>query len=547
MSEKYSQSSMIEILDKSTKWVKIDLNTFQFNMGVLGFIYTMEVNDVEWGVNYKYDEQSLYILKDFLRTADLATMYLNALIKKYGDYSKVTKLIEFNFDDEKTAVFKDLDNYCDRKTVTKICALLGRKDINEKAQAFKKAKDGDKRALGSELVALIKSDERALKYLLIGDIAWDKMSYLFRNMAFLKFGQGSYDIIATESFEEQLDKAIFNIVRDGLDLEVKNASGFCFECDEAINKRENKMTFIRDCIADMNKKTSVFWNKKADSFVCPLCLMIYSFMPLGAIDMKNTLVFVNCNDSIENMKNLNDAISMKEEKNAHYTAYNTILQRLLEIKLYELDNIQIIMKDKDNRYAVDIIGRDKLRIIATAKNELEFISKSFIKIDNENYMNLYKEVLSNIIMGVNQYQIIDKLCRNHYNYSFQAFQILKIQNKQSNNKGEKEVENNLFKMAYAVKNSGSELRNSMGMEADNKLRGFVYQLLNAVHSGNVDMFHDRIIRMYAGMQKPIPDIFINNYKGEEEFKTLAYAYIMGLKGENRNLDYANKENKKEKD
>jgi len=65
---------------------------------------------------------------------------------------------------------------------------------------------------------------------------------------------------------------------------------------------------------------------------------------------------------------------------------------------------------------------------------------------------------------------------------------------------------------------------------DNKLRGFVYQLLNALKVGDCGGFLNVATRMYIGMGEPVPNLFIKMINDEEAFKSLGYAYILGLKG-----------------
>ena len=100
-----------------------------------------------------------------------------------------------------------------------------------------------------------------------------------------------------------------------------------------------------------------------------------------------------------------------------------------------------------------------------------------------------------------------------------------------------------FDLAYIAYKNGNEMRckligakentnltNEQNKEADNKLRGLVYQLINYVHTSNRDLFLSNITRLYAGMNLSIPSIFLNIFKSDEEFKVIGNSYILGLKG-----------------
>ncbi len=263
-------------------------------------------------------------------------------------------------------------------------------------------------------------------------------------------------------------------------------------------------------------------------------------MPLGFSDIgRGSVAFVNVNDSVDIMYKLNQITVKDETEDVYKQTYNEILAKLIDLNLKYVNTMQVVSKDKDNRYVINNLSKDKFDIIKAGQHEMEYMAKSYWKI-GDNFLNIYREVLDNIINFRNQYTLLAKLIRSEYNNSYILFNILKMQIIKSNINEEGKMEKK-FNVAYVAKKYGNELRNMFGSEADNKMRGFCYQLLNAVQANNVELFSDRIIRMYVGMQKPIPEIFINGFKGEEEFKTIGYAYIFGLKGENKNNQ--NEENK----
>ena len=115
--------------------------------------------------------------------------------------------------------------------------------------------------------------------------------------------------------------------------------------------------------------------------------------------------------------------------------------------------------------------------------------------------------------------------------------------------------NDKINLSYIACKSGDEMRriiigvnndrNLLDMEekeADNKLRGLVYQLINSIHTSNRDLFLSNITRLYTGMNLTIPNIFTRIFERDEDFKEIGYAYVLGLKGAYYNKE---KENKKE--
>ncbi len=518
---------------------EVNTDTFQFNAGIIGFIYAMEANQKTKGVDYDYDDNTLYINKDLLNQ-DLASMYINAVLEKYADKSIVTKLLTSEFDSMDLKAMSNFDQFCKRKTVKNTCVLLKQQNLTALFESFSKEKDEEsKRRLGKEIINIVESDGQLKTHILLGDIFFMKFSVVFNNFAFLKKNKGTYNLNCNEIFEKQLDDAVFNPLRNDAEPK-KTGTGRCFQCDGLLKTEKIEMTFIRDCVADMHKKTSTFWNKVSDTYICPLCNMIYSFMPLGFSNVGGkSLVFVNVNDNIEYMKHLNYIVLSSEDKDVYYVTYNSVISKLVDLRLKHINQMQIIMKDVDNHYLISNISKDKFEIIRQGERNLKLLANTYVK-DGENYINVYAEAINNIINGRNQFDLVYKLIKLEFNYTYKILNILLLQIIKKNLNTEVDMEKQ-FGVAYVAKKYGNELRNTIGIDADNKLRGFVYQLLNAVHSNNIELYCDRIIRMYVGMQKPIPDIFINGFKGEEEFKTIGYAYILGLKGEEINKGDKNNE------
>ena len=73
-------------------------------------------------------------------------------------------------------------------------------------------------------------------------------------------------------------------------------------------------------------------------------------------------------------------------------------------------------------------------------------------------------------------------------------------------------------------------------ETDNKLRGFVFQLLNALQVGDDNRFWQLILKTYAGYGLAVPREFINGFANDDAFQQLGYAYILGLKSNPRDIE-----------
>ena len=77
------------------------LDTFLFNAGIIGFIQVLEEAGASKGKNkeeikndikdYYYEGQDLYVSKKFLKKADLSQLYIDSMIKKFGDKSTISE------------------------------------------------------------------------------------------------------------------------------------------------------------------------------------------------------------------------------------------------------------------------------------------------------------------------------------------------------------------------------------------------------------------------------------------------------------------------
>lgn len=539
------------------EYLEINLDTFLFNAGVIGFIEVLEEANAHKGKSiedkkdFYYEGQTLYVNKQFLLNLDFSKYYLKTVYNKFYKNNTLYQILNTNKKDSES--IKKYNSFLKRKTLITIADTLKDNKIKELLSNYQDNKD-NKEINFKEIVLYINNNEKLKYYLYIANIFYDKFSLIFYNMYFLKYSSRQ----KTHKIEENIDlyKSInnnFNLTKKYIIEYGKNnlQKNKCIICESKI-KKELNMNFLFEIGVDPNKKQSAYWNLQSDMFICHICYMIYSCTPLGFIDMSNLMLFVNQNDSIETLINMNEKIDfINNEDNKTYTVYNEIIRRILAEKTKELKSIQVIVRDKKH-YLFNTIGKDSLQIIESMKKELNYIAKiKSIKITDDYWIDIYKDCLENILNFRNQWNLIFTLLKiENNNFLIRTiFKILKIQIAKDtmflDNKILKEDKNmqKQFDLAYIAYKNGNEMRhkligakdnanltNEQNKEADNKLRGLVYQLINYVHTSNRDLFLSNITRLYAGMNLSIPNIFLNIFKSDEEFKTIGNAYILGLKG-----------------
>ena len=559
------------------EYFEINLDTFLFNAGVIGFIEVLEELKENHKANkgtslddkkdFYYEGQTLYVNKIFIENKidDITNSYIKILLEKFKTSTSIYRFYNLNISN----INKDnIDYYYkifDGKYVNTVCNILNDNQFMEIIKSknnIKKNKKLDKENKFEEELKLLTTIIRYLndikniklkEYLTISQIALNKMKLIYYNILFLQYlpqqkGYTIKNIDFFKSIKKDLLENTINYIKLKNNKKTSKYSN-CIICDRNISSDDKiKISFLVSSVEDMSKKTSVYWNKKADTYICPICNMIYACSIIGFNDTNNGIIFANSNDNISNLKEINQLFKTKLEPLKRINIINKIIDKILELKTLELNSIQVISKIKTNKYySVEIITKDILNIIYNCKEELNTLSK--IKpinlFDNtKNKINIFDECLKNIFNYCNHYNLIhniiasfltEKSHKMNINY---LYSLLKIQIKQQYYKGGYEMTNSegknneIMDKAKRARKAGYKLKKDLGdpKEADNKIKGFVYQLLNSVQAGNTYTFYSTIIRMYVSNDLKIPKI-ISEASNIKDFKEIGYAFILGLKSQ----------------
>ena len=435
-------------------YFKVSLDTFLYNAGIVGFIQVLEEAEASKGKNkeeikndikdYYYEGQDLYVSKKFLKKSDLSQLYIDSMIKKFGDKSTISETFknidyliskegieEKEFNSKINSIIASLSS----DSIKTGCETLQSKGLKIKIQENinnikKNKKDIDKIKKYLKEIQNNYRNKEVKQTLLMKNIMYAKIQPFWSNKAFLNPQKSKKDL--KNEFYETFEKPLKSII------EKTKGKYNCITCGMQTSSSMDT-TFLFEVGVDTGRKKSAFWNCNPDSFICPLCNFIYACSPMGFIEIgNNNLVFVNYNDSIEYLIKMNASEEFKEDiksKNEKYLFYNKIIQIILSIKTKELNSFQVITRN-DKHYSSNIIGKDALQVIQTRKSDLKFISNFSIKTSNDEYINMFEECLDNILNFRNQWLLIFKVLKNDNKnnrviYSV-LFSILQIQITQKN-------------------------------------------------------------------------------------------------------------------
>ncbi|WP_019555034.1 type I-B CRISPR-associated protein Cas8b1/Cst1 [Propionispira raffinosivorans] len=549
-------------------FVKIEINAFLFNAGIVGFHYLLENMEAVKGEDYKVEENALFISKEFLEKSDLAQAYIDAHIQKFSEDATFTRickeiesmesLTEKYVAEESKELKKILDDKYKyllnntglaRNSYFSACMSLAEQgykiDLSALCKNIKEIKEYKEKYEQLCKLKEVLLEEKVKETFLMKDIIYARINSIWSNRAFLHQKKSKdniynvYEFDFVEPLQQYLKKE-----KTVKKTKTKN----CIECNATIpSKLDFSMSFLNDTLDDLGKKKSSFWDCKPDAYICPLCAFVYSLAPLGFQILGRNLIFVNSNTSVEVLIGANKGIESKykiknanKENEKYQLILNNMVQGIIEEKAVEQQNIQVIVRDKaTDRYKFTVIAKDILEVLTNCQKNLEKIKEISIEISPKVWISVYQEVLKNVFDRSNQYGLLNIILKNSLKENTSTIYLKNVVNIQIKMSGGTKMKKANADNAFY---RGRDLRRlicgekTKAQDADNKLRGFVYQLLNALQVNDREQFWNLVFRMYSSISVPVPQVFLETFSSEDELQYLGYAFVLGLKNEKYNSE-----------
>lgn len=536
----------------------IDILTGEFlkNAGIVGFVYMLQESEAVEGEDYLIVDNKLQVKKEYLKNMHLTDLYFKCMVDRYRDETIVKKIMDeleyilgqFSIDDiignekviqEKLAFISDKLSAASFKTgiesiKDKIEDLQIYYDVT--AKSFKKSKIDN----------LLYQQLLRLKSFLDNDIVFETLC--FKNIIYNfinKFWERSFLLRnnAKKNMKECFQNDFVEPLLKYLDEDTTKMKDQCIECGNPINnKYAVSISFMNDFADDLSRKKSSVYNYNVDMNLCPICTFIYSLTPLGFLKYNRDFIFVNQNESIEDLCRVNDfnIDHTREEIKKDFEIGDKYQKIYQIIENYALDkqkltnhNIQIITRsvlDNDKvKYQFDILDSYLVSMIGnkTISNNLEYFKKKNVVKINDTYISVFREIIKRFLNKSNMYDLIQLLLKqsidnSQMNYlAYYASRVVDIQYilKGGNSMGE----------LYHARKDGNKLRGYLGKNVDEAYRGTIYQLTNALRVDNRVKFVDIVLRLYTSMSKPVP-FCISRILESENGLEIGYQFLTGLKG-----------------
>lgn len=561
--QELSQMSLFDSMDTDADRIVISVGDFLKNAGIVGLKYLLEEDGADEGSHYGLtgDGQSIWLEREFVKHADWTAMYFKAFVKKYGELTnyqtaldKIESILEkAEQDDFKKADFKDDLKFINDKLLSNsyrsgfenIRQDIKNPEVYELLKTSK-LKDGMEteelctrlRQLREFLEQPLCEETFSMKSIIYNYINrfWDGRSFLLRANA-------------AKDMKKMFDADFSEPLRQYAAAGHEKAKDLCIDCSGKMDTKEKvSIAFMKDQADDLTRKRSAFWNCKVDAWLCPVCAFVYSLAPLGFTLVGRTFVFINMNQSVDELLDANSSYGKlaedaeREESEKYSSWIARTIDLLLQEKSRELGNIQVIARGmgESDRYTFDVISKDILVLLndKNIRQDLNRLSKYPYAKTGKDFWNIHENVILNMLRYRNQYTVLNRLLKmaiENENGLFRAVSVYDIQlrtNLLSKSGGEK-IGGALMNR-YRVRDEGYKLRNELlgakGTSEDACIRGTIYQLLNALSVGNVEHFMEIIMRVYCSTKLQVPNAFIEFLKDRDTFLEYGYAFLLGLQG-----------------
>ena len=395
------------------------------------------------------------------------------------------------------------------------------------------------------------NDKKVKQVIAAKNVMYDIIQPFWTNASFLLSTNNKKDMY--ELYKEDFIQPSLNYV--GKDN--KKAKYTCFTCDNRISNLSKPeafdLTWLVKTGVDTSRKTSHFWNLNVDSYICPICNLLYSCLPLGFNFVKGKVIFINNNVTIKILKESNSITVQNEndkfesiEQMSYLNIVNSMEQHSIENLDKEFQNIQVVKIDSNNQmrpYSFNVLSPRIMKTIYYNRKTLNSLIKIIVKITDKYYINLYDEVIRRLYDGKNLFDLIHKLMSMNLQKDFKAiyiiYAILKINTGLVGGKDMRLDDINKFK------NYGLNLKEKYdSKDSSGKLMGIAYRLLNALKTKDSSKFMDTLINAHMYMKVEIPSDFVKALSNNDMLQSAGYAFLIGLQGMN-NENSSNEKNNNE--
>lgn len=542
--------------------IQLRSGDWMWNASILGFINIIGEENVEYGkdsvtipVDCLDDFEEKYFTYFISTYEKILPWYRIISFKKTIDYHRENGYEAFGLKELRSInEYRDMvKRFISSNSFKAAFELLGYtekvEELGKKLQKIKEPKDDitmDKEKdtilkevekqfiLLEELIEHIGS-ERGRRYICAKNVIYSIINNAWNGVCFL------YPQTKMKDMYEDYRNYFVDAAKEYLQAKSINDKYTCFCCGAPMKDLNNDMSFLNQSGFDTARKPSHVWNFINDVAICPLCKLVYSCLPAGFVYVGGNGIYVNANVDIRYNVRINTKLRkdiIKDDMDFSYrkiyaVLINALKDQKLEKGIYELADVQIVRYENE-KYIFNLLPEITLRLIDSHSNDITGLIRTGYREGKEN-ISLYEQVINFIFDNQNFFLLINKLL--HYKLSTpkdcyfnttHIINMLKINTQLIQNlggMGSMDKSRDYLKEARAA---GYYLRNSY-LEKDpktGKISGISYRLLNALKTGNRNMFMDTLLNSYMYVGKEVPSVITEILREDDElFSTIGYAFV----------------------
>ena len=538
---------------KEENEICLHLNDALYNAGLVGLIRVLEEMD-EFNIDgpcFRYDEKgSSVIVRKTAFSKKFTDAYVDVLLQHYGSNTMYMQLVaaleNIQNADRKNRNFQDNLKKCVQqlgKTIKRPSYKSGF-EILEKyygigydfigtADIIKTEKEPEKQLkMIEEITREFKNDE-VQHVLELKDITYTQVQNYWNGISFLHKSKN----------KEPLEKAFTSYFMEAIWNEKprkRKKSIQCFQCGRDLPARSPSMAWVNQTMPDIKRKTDSFWNYNPDFYLCPYCSLVYACIPIGFTSFASEGIFVNDNRSIRCLMSANnfDNVSDELKRDPFAVIINRFALNTREKQAQNLtQNIQVIRNSHGN-YQVNTLTADMLNAFIALKPVLQKLLKA--------NPYLFHKTLEYVLNSRELYGFLTleyrKALKEGQRFNIYSL-ILEVQIEMfGRKKGNDMINSRMDKKAKAYK-AGQALRENVERVDQNgksranskRLVGVTYHLLNALQSGNSQLFMNTVERRYLSLGLDIPSIFLDAIGNDELMQIIGHAFVQGLNSSESNV------------
>ncbi|MBC2053234.1 type I-B CRISPR-associated protein Cas8b1/Cst1 [Listeria welshimeri] len=545
--------------------IEVRANDWLINAGLTGFL------NIVGKENVRIDGQSIYFTADLLE--EFETKYFNFFIREYKETLAWSKIVSYKetmeqFRVEDFASFDEnaLENlnkyvkdvvkfYLKKANYIKVFPLIDPDvDVNKWLENIKTINLTKKQRWADVKLDIIEqvkqiytqldliidfcASEKGLRYLgaknLIYSVinkGWSGVSFLFKQTKFI---------------DPYLDyKTTFvDPVIEYLDTDLSKAKYNCFNCNQPIKNLKLDLSFMNEVGFDTARKTSHVWDFNNDVATCPICRLIYSCVPAGFTYVYGEGMFINDSYGVDGLYRVNERmrnsiLRFNKDGNNSTNTYRALVKSITmeheNNRRYELADIQLVRYENEH-YRFNLLSKKMLHVVNDSRGMLKSLIRCGYKEGNLN-VNLYKELIQRLINNENLFTLIYKLIfykqTNANGVYYNMGHVSGILDINTKFLEESEVMTTISQnQLWFVQSCGTKFKEGyVNKKSENKIAGITYKLLNSLKINDKDGFMDTLLNSYSYLAVPIPNVFMNIFLNDEAFKSVGYAFMLGVGGE----------------